>query len=221
VLLQVWDTGPGIPADKLTEIFQEFKRIRPAGAQPDKGLGLGLAIVDKIARMLGHPVTVDSIEGNGSVFSVEVPQGRLAPSEPGVEPVMAYNDGGLRGARIWVVDNDRAICSGMEILLQGWGCQVVTEVSLEDLDDKVEVSTAGVDVILADYHLDDDKNGVDLVTEINRRRSQPVPVLMITANYSNELKQHIRDQGYLLMNKPVKPLKLRSALNHLLQGLGR
>ncbi|MBS3803454.1 MAG: PAS-domain containing protein [Oleiphilaceae bacterium] len=217
IVLQVWDTGPGIPSDKLTEIFQEFKRIRPAGAQPDKGLGLGLAIVDKIARMLGHPITVDSVEGRGSVFGVEVPQGRLLPSKPNIESALAYNDGGLHSARVWVVDNDRAICSGMEILLQGWGCQVLTAVSLEDLENKVNVATAAVDVILADYHLDNDENGVDLVAEVNRRRPVPASVLMITANYSHELKQHIRDQGYLLVNKPVKPLKLRSALNHLMQ----
>jgi PAS domain S-box-containing protein len=222
VVIQVWDTGPGIPSDKLTEIFQEFKRIRPAGAQPDKGLGLGLAIVDKIARMMGHPVTVDSVEGKGSVFSVEVPQGRLLPRKSGVESaITAHTDGGLHGARVWVVDNDRAICSGMEILLHGWGCEVITAVSLEDLASKVDFAVTESDVVLVDYHLDDDRNGVDLVAEINRLRENPLPVLMITANYSNELKKHIRDQGYLLMNKPVKPLKLRSALSHLLQGLSR
>ncbi len=217
LLLQVWDTGPGIPRDKLTEIFQEFKRIRPAGSPADKGLGLGLAIVDKIARMLGHPVTVDSIEGRGSVFSVEVPLGELEPFKPQPEAEMVSTDSGLEGARVWVVDNDRAICSGMATLLEGWGCQVVTAVSLEDLEARVDLARGRCDVILADYHLDNDENGVDVVAEVNRRRATAAPVLMITANYSNDLKQHIRDQGYLLMNKPVKPLKLRSALNHLLQ----
>ncbi|MDX1633304.1 MAG: NahK/ErcS family hybrid sensor histidine kinase/response regulator [Marinobacter sp.] len=217
LLLQVWDTGPGIPQDKLTEIFQEFKRIRPAGSPADKGLGLGLAIVDKIARMLGHPVTVASVEGRGSVFSVEVPLGQLEPSKPQQEADLPVMDGGLEGARVWVVDNDRAICSGMATLLEGWGCRVVTAVSLEDLEAQVDLAGSRCDVILADYHLDNDENGVDVVAEVNRRRATEVPVLMITANYSNDLKQHIRSQGYLLMNKPVKPLKLRSALNHLLQ----
>jgi CheY-like chemotaxis protein len=76
-----------------------------------------------------------------------------------------------------------------------------------------------VDLILADYHLDNDENGVDAVAQINGRRSQPAPVLMITANYTNELKQHIRELGYLLMNKPVKPLKLRSVLYHVFSKL--
>lgn len=218
VVLQVWDTGSGIPQDKLTEIFQEFKRIRPRRGQADKGLGLGLAIVDKIAGMLGHEVSVSSVEGKGSVFSVRVPLGVL----PSVRPVRRAASKpqlgeGLSGARVWVIDNDLAICRGMETLLEGWQCRVVTAVSAEDLAAKTDVAGAPVDLILADYHLDNDENGVDAVACINGQRAQPAPVLMITANYSNELKQHIRELGYLLMNKPVKPLKLRSVLHHVMQ----
>ncbi|PHQ14235.1 hybrid sensor histidine kinase/response regulator [Marinobacter profundi] len=218
ILIQVWDTGPGIPEDKLSEIFQEFKRIRPAGAQPDKGLGLGLAIVDKISGILGHDVTVDSVEGKGSVFSVRVPCGTLSPRrEQGETTDVVPADHSLGGARIWVIDNDHAICRGMQTLLEGWGCQVLTAVSLEHLQQQLDPLTADADLILADYHLDNEQNGVDVVAAINDARSHPIPVVMITANYSNELKQHIRELGYLLMNKPVRPLKLRSALNHLLR----
>lgn len=218
VLLQVWDTGPGIPADKLTEIFQEFKRIRPKGAQADKGLGLGLAIVDKIARMLGHEISVSSVEGKGSVFSVRVPLGELQSAQPAPRgPHLPMLDSGLKGARVWVIDNDLAICQGMKTLLEGWGCRVTTAVSAEGLAGQVDVARAPVDLILADYHLDNDENGVDAVAVINAQRLQPAPVLMITANYTNELKQHIRELGYLLMNKPVKPLKLRSVLNHVMR----
>ncbi|AOY90365.1 hybrid sensor histidine kinase/response regulator [Marinobacter salinus] len=221
-LLQVWDTGPGIPEDKLTEIFQEFKRIRPSGSQPDKGLGLGLAIVDKISRMLGHEVTVSSVVGKGSVFSVRVPLGRLQPKRSGQEGQrLALPDRGLDGTRIWVIDNDYAICRGMQTLLEGWDCQVITAVSLTDLELQLNPADSPVDLILADYHLDNDETGVDVVASINSRRRCPAPVIMITANYTNELKQHIRGLGHILMNKPVKPLKLRSTLTHLINGPGR
>ncbi|WP_100640956.1 NahK/ErcS family hybrid sensor histidine kinase/response regulator [Marinobacter salexigens] len=217
VLLQVWDTGPGIPQNKLTEIFQEFKRVRKVGASADKGLGLGLAIVDKISRILKHEVSVSSIEGKGSVFSVRVPMGKLRPrlavAAPDTHNLMNQD---LSGAKIWVIDNDPAICQGMQVVLEGWGCQVVTAVSLADLERQLDPSKCLVDVVLADYHLDNDENGVNTVTAINGSRHSPVPVVMITANYTNELKQHIRELGYVLMNKPVKPLKLRSALNHIL-----
>lgn len=218
VLLQVWDTGPGIPADKLDEIFQEFKRIRPDDGRKDKGLGLGLAIVDKIARMLGHEVTVASVEGRGSVFSVQVPLGRLTPRKSAREDAPGPASGqSLGGARVWVIDNDRAICEGMKTLLEGWDCQVTTAVSLADLEQKVAIADSPVDLIVADYHLDNGDNGVDVVAAINRRRRQAAPVLMVTANYSNELKRHICELGYLLMNKPVRPMKLRSVLQHILR----
>ncbi|MDX1457635.1 MAG: NahK/ErcS family hybrid sensor histidine kinase/response regulator [Marinobacter sp.] len=216
VLLQVWDTGPGIPEDKLTEIFQEFKRIQSASSASDKGLGLGLAIVDKIARILGHEITVDSVEGKGSVFSVRVPLGVLPDRQDPEDTSQTVTEQGMGGARIWVIDNDLAICSGMKTLLEGWGCQVLTAVSLADLEAQVDLVSSPVDLILADYHLDNDETGVDAVAAINSVREQTVPVVMITANYTSELKQDIRDRGYLLMNKPVKPLKLRSALHHIL-----
>ncbi|WP_020682768.1 PAS domain-containing hybrid sensor histidine kinase/response regulator [Marinobacterium rhizophilum] len=217
LVIEVWDTGIGIAEEKLTEIFLEFKRILPpGGGHHDKGLGLGLAIVDKISRILGHQVAVTSVPGRGSVFSVEVPLGTLEPRDDNVlvsaEPVQAW----LENARLWVVDNDQAICDGMATLMQGWGCDVITALSLDDLERKVSVSDGEVDLLIVDYHLDNDDNGIDLVAEIKRRRSDELPVLMVTANYSHELKQQIRDLGYLLMHKPVRPMKLKTTLNHLL-----
>ncbi|MBV0931861.1 hybrid sensor histidine kinase/response regulator [Marinobacterium weihaiense] len=217
VLVEVWDTGSGIPEDKLTEIFQEFRRIPSRQHQHDKGLGLGLAIVDKISQMLEHPVRVRSREGIGSVFSVELPLGYLNPEA--FAPVFrnpAFDDQ-LQGARIWMVDNDASICAGMATLLEGWGCDVVTALGMEDLQQQLAVGSAPLDLLIADYHLDDGVTGVELVAQILQRRSDQPPVLMITANYSNELKQAVKDEGYLLMNKPVRPLKLKATLAHLLQ----
>ena len=77
---------------------------------------------------------------------------------------------------------------------------------------------AEADLLIADYHLDNDCNGVDAVARINARRAQPLPALMITANYSNDLKQQIRELGHTLMHKPVRPMKLKTAMSHLLAG---
>lgn len=218
--IEVWDTGVGIADDKREEIFQEFKRgdsIRPT---QDRGLGLGLAIVDKIARMLGHRIRLDSRPGRGSVFSVEIPLVKQAL------PLRARADTPERlierlcGARVWVVDNDAAICAGMRTLLEGWGCRVVTARSEEDLSRQVEGFHAEADLLIADYHLDDEQNGVDVVAHVNARRAVPLPALMITANYSNELKQQMRDLGHMLMHKPVRPMKLKAAMSHLLEQPG-
>ncbi|HSC82013.1 MAG TPA: hybrid sensor histidine kinase/response regulator, partial [Pseudomonas sp.] len=213
--IEVWDTGMGIAEDKLGEIFQEFKRGENQCHQ-DRGLGLGLAIVDKIARMLGHRVRVSSRLGHGTQFAIEVPVTRRVSLLQQREEVLPLVGEALQGARIWVLDNDAAICAGMRTLLEGWGCQVVTALSEDDLARQVDNYHAGADLLIADYHLDDGRDGVQAVTRINARRGEPLPALMVTANYSNELKQSLRELGHTLLHKPVKPLKLKTTLSHLL-----
>ncbi|MCL6692824.1 PAS domain-containing protein [Pseudomonas sp. R3.Fl] len=219
--IEVWDTGMGIPADKLGEIFQEFKRGDTQRSHQDRGLGLGLAIVEKIARMLGHRIQVGSVPGKGSRFAIEVPLARgavRARPEPAQQAEHLVER--LRGSRVWVLDNDAAICAGMRTLLEAWGCRVVTALSEEDLARQVDNFHAEADLLIADYHLDDGCNGVDAVASINARRGTPLPALMITANYSNELKQQVRELGHTLMHKPVRPMKLKTALCHLMDRAG-
>lgn len=214
--IQVWDSGMGIAEERLEEIFQEFKRGDVQRPDQDRGLGLGLAIVEKIAGILGHRISVKSWPGKGSMFSVEVPLSATAPKSL---PILAMSEPmleRLQGARVWVLDNDAAICAGMRTLLEGWGCQVITALSEQDLARQVDNYHAEADLLIADYHLDDDQNGVDAVARINGRRGRAIPALMITANYSNELKLQIRELGHTLMHKPVRPMKLKTAMSHLL-----
>ncbi|WP_431482400.1 hybrid sensor histidine kinase/response regulator NahK/ErcS' [Pseudomonas solani] len=215
--IEVWDSGIGIAEDKLKEIFQEFKRGDSQRPKQDRGLGLGLAIVDKIAGMLGHRIQVRSRLGHGSRFSIEVPLAKRAPRArvEASTPEMLVER--LRGSRVWVLDNDAAICAGMRTLLEGWGCQVVTALSEEDLARQVDNYHADADLLIADYHLDNGHNGVDAVASINARRGTALPALMITANYSNELRQQMRELGHTLMHKPVRPMKLKAAMNHLIE----
>lgn len=215
--IEVIDTGIGIPEDKLQEIFQEFKRGDQQHRNQDRGLGLGLAIVDKISHMLGHQIRVFSVPGKGSRFTVEVPMLREAPTpQPALEAPAPLTER-LQGAKVWVVDNDTAICAGMRILLESWGCQVVTALSGEDLASQVNNFHSDADLLIVDYHLDNDCNGVDVVETVNARRTHPLPALMITANYSNELKQQLRELGHMLIHKPVRPMKLKTAMCHLLE----
>ncbi|WP_415881378.1 NahK/ErcS family hybrid sensor histidine kinase/response regulator [Neptuniibacter sp. QD72_48] len=217
VWIEVYDTGPGIPSNKLQEIFQEFKRLQSDQPGQEKGLGLGLAIVDKISRVLGHEIRVDSVEGKGSVFGVKVPKGvPLAPAEV-TGPHIPMITERLSGACIWLIDNDESICKGMEILLSGWGCHVVTALSFDDLAQQVDFEEDPVDLLIADYHLDNDETGIDAAKMVTARVESDLPVLMITANYSKELNQEIRDLGFILVNKPIKPLKLKTTLIHLLE----
>lgn len=215
--IEVWDTGVGIAEDKLEEVFQEFKRGDAVQPNQDRGLGLGLAIVEKIARMLGHRIMVRSQPGRGSVFAVEVPLARRASkvrAEPTTTELVLER---LNGARVWVLDNDAAICAGMRTLLEGWGCVVTTALSEEDLARQVDNFHADADLIIADYHLDNGCNGLDVVTTVNERRASSLPVLLITANYSNDLKLQVRELGHMLMHKPIRPMKLKTAMCHMLE----
>lgn len=215
--IEVWDTGVGIPEDKLEEVFHEFKRGEGVRPQQDRGLGLGLAIVEKIARILGHRIQVSSVPGRGSKFAIEVPLAKRAPKasvEPSATDQLLER---LKGARVWVLDNDTAICAGMRTLLEGWGCHVVTALSEQDLAGQVDNFHADADLIIADYHLDNGCNGIDVVETVNARRASPLPALMITANYSNELKQQVRELGHMLMHKPVRPMKLKTAMCHMME----
>ncbi|MGB0733663.1 MAG: NahK/ErcS family hybrid sensor histidine kinase/response regulator, partial [Pontibacterium sp.] len=193
VEIQVWDTGVGIPKALREEIFEEFKRLDPSNKNQDKGLGLGLAIVDKISRVLGHEIKVTSEQGKGSMFSVTVPLGTVVANESQRHgPYFPESLAQLTGRSIWVIDNEQAICDGMEKLLSNWGCDVVTALSFADLATKVDFKTAEVDLLIADYHLDDGQNGVDAASQVCKALARELPVLMITANYDKDLKQSIR-----------------------------
>lgn len=214
--IEVWDTGIGIAQERREEVFEEFRRGDAQRPDQDRGLGLGLAIVDKIAGILGHRLQLRSVPGKGSVFTVEVPCSLQAPrrlAEPDLSEPLRER---LEGARIWVLDNDAAICAGMRTLLEQWGCEVVTALSEQDLARQVACNSAEADLLIADYHLDNGRNGVDAVAAINAQRPVPLAALMITANYSNELKQQVRERGHTLMHKPVRPMKLKAAISHLL-----
>lgn len=214
--IQVWDTGVGIPADKRQEIFREFSRIEARQRRSDKGLGLGLAIVDRIARVLGHDVFLHSTPGKGSCFSVVIPYGRVE-KQPSVSSLTLDSLAlPMAGADILVIDNDPDICEGMRAMLETWQCRVTTVQTLEELRHLIEARDYHPRLVLADYHLDDDDTGLDAIDIISVLLPYLPPVVMITADYSNELRQTAKERGFTLMNKPVKPLKLKVLISKLL-----
>ncbi len=214
--IQVWDTGIGVAAGQLQEIFREFQRVGTRRKGDDRGLGLGLAIVDKLSRVLGHEVTVSSWPGKGSVFSVRVPYGTQVSNQQKILGQLAPVYDPLPGRRILVIDNDEAICVGMETVLSGWGCDVISVRTLKELAEQPNALGPAPDLVIADYHLDDGDTGLQAVELINQRLPHKIPILIITANYTNELRQQVKELGYRLLNKPIKPLKLRSAMVHFL-----
>lgn len=216
VSIEVWDNGVGMSSDEVAVIFQEFKRLKDSPKAFSNGLGLGLAIVDKLSSVLAHKIDVRSEKGRGSVFSVTVPLGKLQVAQNNQAMARVSASASLQDRIVWVVDNDITICEGMNTLLTNWGCRVVTALDFESLEKQVDISNDKVDLIILDYHLNDGDTGLNIAKKINQRRVDQVPLLMITANYSQMLKNQVKKQNVLLLNKPVKPMKLKTSMLYLM-----
>lgn len=215
VELQVWDSGRGIAADQLDKIFLEFSQLEVGRAAERKGVGLGLAIVERIARMLGYPVQVRSQPGRGSVFSIRVP---LAEARPRHQvPVVAQPVLGnpLPGRRLLVIDNEIDILHSMVALLGQWGCEVITALDLPEALQRLEGRAP--EAILADFHLDHGVLGCQVIQQLRNEFSRPIPALIISADRSDACRRDLQSLGAPLLNKPVKPGKLRAVLSQLLQ----
>lgn len=217
ISIEVWDNGAGIEQDQRSEIFKAFKRLKSSRSAFTNGLGLGLAIVDKISKVLEHPVKVSSTFGKGSLFSVTVPLADKAylPEVAAPQNLLLTNTE-LAEKTVWLVDNDFNICLAMKLLLETWDCSIITAASLADLQALVDIRNDHADILIVDYHLDDGINGLKVADQINRLRREPLPVLMITANYNKSLQKEIKEHGLLLLHKPVKAIKLKTSMQYLL-----
>lgn len=213
--LQVWDTGRGISEDQLGNIFLEFNQLNVGRAAERRGVGLGLAIVERIARMLGYPVEVRSQPGRGSVFAIRVPLAQqvisATPATVSIQPLVGDP---LPGRRLLVLDNELSILHSMAALLEQWGCVVVTavdqEAAVQALDGRAP------DLILADFHLDHDVLGCAVVAYLRQHFDSSIPAVMITADRSDQCRRELQRMGMPLLNKPVKPGKLRAVVSQML-----
>lgn len=212
VWLQVWDTGPGIPSAHMQQIFNEFHRYQQSFDWGEQGLGLGLSICQRIARLLDHRLAAQSQVGHGSMFAigldrVEAPEARRA-SVPVSSGLPAGES--LAGLRVLCVDNDHEILDGMRALLARWQ---VTVIAATTVDQAVACMAQQPDVLLVDYHLHDRLDGLQTLDLLRQRSAQPLPGALLTADGRDELKKAAREQGWRMLTKPVKPASLRAFLS--------
>ncbi|EOG3620683.1 NahK/ErcS family hybrid sensor histidine kinase/response regulator [Pseudomonas putida] len=212
--LEVWDSGRGIAQDRLQAIFLEFNQLDVGRAADRKGVGLGLAIVERIAKILGYRIEVRSWPGRGSMFSIEVPLGKAVPLAAHQAVPLPSVGNPLPGRRLLVLDNEVSILESMGALLGQWGCEVVTatdqEGALQALQERAP------ELILADFHLDHGVVGCEVVRHLREHFAAPIPAVIITADRSDQCRRALHKLGAPLLNKPVKPGKLRAVLSQLL-----
>ncbi|QTP56062.1 response regulator [Billgrantia sulfidoxydans] len=215
--IEVWDSGSGIPADQLGAIFREFHQVGARHARDRKGVGLGLAIVERIVARLEHEVTVRSWPGRGSCFAVRVP---LGPSgrQPRLAAPPALSEAGLSGYRVLVIDNEPSILASMQDLLGGWGMTCMLAL---DAEEALAASPPPPDLLLVDLHLDEGLTGDELVRWLREHWGRPqLPAVIITAERSDAWLQRLRAARLPYLNKPLRPGKLRAVLSQLLSSTG-
>lgn len=210
--LEVWDTGIGIPKDKQQVVFREFERL-DSGVGLAPGLGLGLSIVERMARVLGHPVLLRSRPKKGSVFAVTAPIAAAAPLAPdrGAAPAPAPRQSPLSDMVVVAIDNDPEIIEGMRTLLSAWGCAPVVARSQREAQAELARQKRVPDAILADYHLDEG-DGVDAIVALRWKFGPELPAALITADTSDEMRLRALEKEVTVLNKPVKPAALRALL---------
>ena len=212
--IEVWDTGIGIAADRLTDIFQEFYQVGNIERDRSQGLGLGLAIVQRLSSLLGHPVKVHSVPGRGSVFRVDV-------------PLVGYNTQhniGFFGAGrstqteghkglVVIIDDEAIILRGLQVVVEGWGYEVVIAASEAEAMERLSELDRAPDIIITDYRLRAGRTGIEAIRHIRARYgNRPIPSLLITGDTAPERLQEAEASGYRLLHKPVSSSKLKDVL---------
>jgi signal transduction histidine kinase len=212
--IDVIDTGIGIPKDKFRTIFEEFHQLGNNPRRNEKGVGLGLAIVDRVAKLLNSPVDVESNINQGSRFSITVPFGCESSVEREAAPVQSGQGTEFGTCEVLVIDNDPQVLEGMQSLLHSWNCSVLRAGSAAEA---MDAAACAPDIVIADYHLDGGAYGTDAIAAVRERFGAGIPSLLITSDTSTRLRAELRAAGHVVLTKPLAPSRLRAIMTHLLQ----
>lgn len=215
VSIEVWDTGAGIPEDQIERIFDEFYRLPGASEGRARGLGLGLAIVARLARLLGAEVAVRSKLGRGSKFSVRVPLATTA-----VATVIALQrpatDAVFDGALVLVIDDDAAAREAAEGLLRRWGCRVLVAASGDEAERLLQHADEVPDVVISDYRLGNER-GTAVIRRLRERCGAHLPGIVVSGDAVGQLRGSAEAEGLHLLQKPLQPARMRVLLQHALE----
>lgn len=220
--IEVRDNGIGISRNDRENIFREFFQLARPQLDVNKGLGLGLSIVDRLAKLLGHRIELRSALGKGSVFALEVPIAPHSARLPAdaaqlpAEPDQELDSSPLTGKRLLVVDDDALVLSSTSSILASWGCEVSTATSISEVR-QLLLQGAAWDLIITDYQLDNEGSGIDVIALIREHHNKQVPCILISGDIGPAVLKLASVGGHHLLHKPVRPAKLRSLVVYLLE----
>ncbi|WP_252255416.1 hybrid sensor histidine kinase/response regulator [Lysobacter capsici] len=224
VRIEVWDTGPGIAPNKRELIFEEFQRLDTGMEAPQRGAGLGLAIVQRVALLLDHRIGLRSWPGRGSVFSVEVPYASAAVDEAAPSLVSATQDGHavgierdqdspLYGRQVWVIDDDPHSRQAAQRLLEDWGCRIETAATAACALTHAD-HLPMPELLLLDYRLGE-STGFELGTQLEAKWKRMPPVVLMSADADPGLRTRAAERGWSFLPKPLKPAALRALVTRM------
>lgn len=211
--IEVWDSGPGIPEDQKQNIFGGFFQLPAPERSRYGGLGLGLAIVDRLRLLLNHQIDLASTVGRGSRFAILVPM-----ADEGVtstEPVESPAAFAVEGKVILVIADTPIVLEGTGGLLGRWGYSVLTAGSDEAALTRLAEGQQRPDLIISDYHLASGKTGSRAIEQINAAFGSSIPAILISGDTAPEPLRDAKDRGYILLHKPVEPMRLRAVIHEL------
>lgn len=217
-LVQVWDTGVGIDATEQREVFKPFYQVGNPERDRTKGLGLGLAIVDRLSALLQAPVTLRSVPGRGSVFSLRVDQGAAEPVSVPAEFAQPGAPASLEGRTVVVVDNEAEIRAATALLFESWGSTVITAGSGAQAIARTAALTRAPDLLVCDYRLGDDTDGLEVIGRLREEFNSDIPAVLITGDTAANLLQTLQESATAVVHKPLDPERLRALAQRLLAG---
>jgi len=221
VKISISDTGIGISLKHQKVIFEEFYQLGNPERDRQKGLGLGLSIVQRAAQLLNHKIEVTSEVGRGSTFSVTVDKATNSSATAADESSVSPAKTSLSSqALIVVIDDEETIREGMQLLLGSWGCEVVLGANANEVIAQLSDSQRKPDGVISDFRLRDDQTGLEAIASINRAFNSTIPALIVTGDTQKQLLADLKAKGLQVLHKPVPPAKLRTFLRSLPQQNG-
>ncbi len=221
VIVEVWDTGIGIPEAEQENVFSEFMQLNNPERDRSKGLGLGLAICKRLASLLDHQITVESTVNQGSVFRVHLPLSAAEPQLTAQTERAMQLSWDMQGKSVLVIDDEESVRVAMDSVLADWGCITYTAESGVAGIAVIENREVVPDIIIADYRLRNNETGVAAVHAVQARLDVEIPAIIITGDTAPERIKEASDSGFLLIHKPVKPAELRMKISSLLRSHSR
>lgn len=206
--LEVWDTGPGISNHEQNKIFNDFYRIQ---AGDNKGIGLGLGVVKRLCDLLSITISVNSVVNQGSRFAIDIPYGNVDLLQ--VKEDISQKPQNKTQLNVIAVDDDPKNLEAMASLLDKWHCHYQLFYKVEDALAYAKHNSAP-DVILMDYQLNDNCDGISLIKSLRTVWRDTIPAILITAVRDEEVKVAAKSEQIHYLSKPVKPAKLKALLNH-------